>query len=212
MDFASFTQRYYRFWNVEDLPTDNTFDKYQVPYFQEKQFDVEVRDGQLNIEFRGENWGCCVSAIVVYPLAKAAEGQRFLEFVQGPSTVPFRQLLQTRAAAARRIGWTRSPQEREAGLVVFSRDWMSDVFVSRSAAAWRARVEADGIGVCRRVRTGDVGRRAAARSGPRGGGVQRLGGARGRDDSRRGDRRRATCSTACPGSRWKGASIPLPRG
>ena len=75
-------QKYYRFWDIEDLPTDNTFDKYQMPYFQEKQFDVEVRDGQLNIEFRGENWACCVSAIVVYPVAKAAEGQRFLEFVE----------------------------------------------------------------------------------------------------------------------------------
>jgi hypothetical protein len=29
MDFASLRDKYFRFWNVEDLPDDNTFDKYQ---------------------------------------------------------------------------------------------------------------------------------------------------------------------------------------
>ena len=82
MDLESFKKRYFRFWDIEDLPADNTFDKYQVPYFNEKQFDVEVTDGQLNLDFEGENWACCVSAIVIYPDAKAAEGQRFLDFVK----------------------------------------------------------------------------------------------------------------------------------
>ena len=35
MDLDEFKTRYYRFWNTEDLPADNTFDKYQVPYFAE---------------------------------------------------------------------------------------------------------------------------------------------------------------------------------
>ena len=30
-----------------------------------REVRVEVREGQVNIEFAGENWGCCVSAIVV---------------------------------------------------------------------------------------------------------------------------------------------------
>ena len=77
-----FKQRYYRFWDSEDLPTENTFDKYQVPYFDEKEYDVEVSDGQLNIDFQGENWGCCVSAIVVFPTAQGGRGRRFLDFVQ----------------------------------------------------------------------------------------------------------------------------------
>ena len=74
MNFESFQRRYFRFWDSEDLPTDNTFDKYQVPYFKEKEYDVEVKDGQLNIEFSGENWACAVSAIVAYPEAKSAAG------------------------------------------------------------------------------------------------------------------------------------------
>jgi hypothetical protein len=55
MDYASFLKKYFRFWDIEDLPADNTFDKYQKAYYQEKVFDVAVTNGQLNIEFQGEN-------------------------------------------------------------------------------------------------------------------------------------------------------------
>ena len=106
MDFESFIRRYYRFWDVEDLPTDNTFDKYQVPYFQEKQYDVEVRDGQLNIEFRGENWGCCVSAIIVYPAGQGGRGAAIPRLREGPPSISFRQLLQARAPPAEWIAGT----------------------------------------------------------------------------------------------------------
>ncbi len=36
MDLARFRERYYRHWNRDDLPSEDTFDVYQVPYFQEK--------------------------------------------------------------------------------------------------------------------------------------------------------------------------------
>ena len=83
MDFDAFKKKYFRFWNVEDLPTDNTFDKYQKAYFHEKMFDVDVTNGQLQIGFEGENFGCSVSAVVIFPVAKAAEGERFLKWVEG---------------------------------------------------------------------------------------------------------------------------------
>ena len=40
MDFDAFKAKYFRFWDVEDRPGDDTFDKYQRPYFREKVFDV----------------------------------------------------------------------------------------------------------------------------------------------------------------------------
>jgi hypothetical protein len=127
MDLESFKKKYYRFWDQDDLPTDNTFDKYQVPYFAEKQLDVEVRDGQLNIDFRGENWACCVSAIVVYPAEKAAEGQRFLDFVRARRRFHFdnyfKRVLPTPTAEPPRP----TAEERESGYVAFTRDWMQDV-------------------------------------------------------------------------------------
>ena len=36
MDFDAFKAKYFRFWNVDDLPGDDTFDKYQKAYFHEK--------------------------------------------------------------------------------------------------------------------------------------------------------------------------------
>jgi len=128
MDLATFKQRYYRFWDTEDLPTDNTFDKYQLPYFQEKEFDVEVRDGQLNIDFSGENWGCSVSAIVVYPNLRAAEGKRFLEFVRARRRFHFdnyfKRVLHSPTGPVPEL----TPQERERGFLIFGRDWMQEVY------------------------------------------------------------------------------------
>jgi hypothetical protein len=128
MDFDSFKKRYYRHWDQDDLPTEDTFDKYQVPYFAEKEHDVDVRDGQLNIDFRGENWACCVSAIVVYPEAKAAEGRRFLDFVKQRRRFHFDNAF--KRALHQPTGETPRPteDERERGFVAFTRDWMSDVY------------------------------------------------------------------------------------
>jgi hypothetical protein len=47
MDFKAFQKKYFRFWDTEDLPSDNTFDKYQSAHFSEKVFDVIVKNGQL---------------------------------------------------------------------------------------------------------------------------------------------------------------------
>ena len=38
-------KKYFRFWDTEDLPTENNFDKYQKSYFHEKEFDVTVDNG-----------------------------------------------------------------------------------------------------------------------------------------------------------------------
>ena len=101
MDFDAFKKKYFRFWNVEDLPTDNTFDKYQKAYFQEKTFDVDVTDGQLNLDFQGENWACSVSAVVIFPVAKAARGREVPQVRRGQAAVLLRQLLQARPAPRR---------------------------------------------------------------------------------------------------------------
>jgi hypothetical protein len=128
MSFDRLKQKYFRFWDVEDNPEENTFDKYQRRYFQEKEFDVEVRDGQLYLEFLGENWACSVSAVVIYPAAKAAEGRKFLDHVVAKRRFFFdnyfhRVLHKPTGAPVR-----PSPAEARRGYVVFTRDYMQDVF------------------------------------------------------------------------------------
>ncbi|HWG43048.1 MAG TPA: glycoside hydrolase domain-containing protein [Gemmataceae bacterium] len=128
MDLESFKKKYFRFWEQDDLPGENTFDKYQIPYFREKLHEVDVRDGQLNIDFEGENWACCVSAIVVYPDSKADEGKRFLDFVQQRRRFHFDNAF--KRVLHRPANETPKPAEDEKsrGFVAFSRDWMRDVY------------------------------------------------------------------------------------
>jgi hypothetical protein len=129
MDLESFKKRYYRHWETEDLPADNTFDRYQVPYFGEKFYEVEVRDGQLNIDFEGENWACCVSAIVVYPAEKKAEGRRFLDFVQARRRAHFDNMFKRVLPPPTGAAPEPTKDEQARGFVAFVRDWMKDVHV-----------------------------------------------------------------------------------
>jgi len=128
MDLESFKKRYFRFWDVEDLPTENTFDKFQEAYFDEKALDVEVTDGQLNIEFKGQNWACTVSAIVAYPHTKKAQGERFMKFMKDRRRWHFdnyfKRVLHTPTGEVPK----QSRAESRRGFILFSRDYMSDVY------------------------------------------------------------------------------------
>jgi hypothetical protein len=128
MDFARFQKNYFRFWNVEDAPTDSTFDKYQKAYFQEKSFDVDVSDGQVNVEFQGENWGSSVSVVVLFPLAKAAEGAAFLDYVREKRRFYFDNYF--KRVLHRPTGDPLQPDaaDQRRGYLVFQRDCMQDVY------------------------------------------------------------------------------------
>jgi len=128
MDFEQFQQKYFRFWNVEDSPADNTFDKYQKMYFHEKTFDVEVTDGQLNVDFQGQNWGCCVSAVVLFPVARAAEGEAFLSYVEQRRRFYFDNYFKRVLHRPTGDELQASAEEQRRGYVVFQRDYMQDVY------------------------------------------------------------------------------------
>jgi len=128
MNFADQLRKYFRFWNSDDLPSENTFDKYQKAYFHEKQFDLVVTNGQLNIDFQSENWGCSVSAVVIYPAAKAAQGQKFLQFVEDRRRFYFDNYFKRilHKPAGDPLAPTQVDQAR--GYVLFQPDPMRDVY------------------------------------------------------------------------------------
>jgi hypothetical protein len=127
-DFTSFRKKYFQFWDQDDLPADNTFDKYDRAHFHEKVFDVTVNSGQLNLEFAGENWACSVSAIVIFPVAKAAQGARFLDFVRENRRSYFDNA--HRRVLHRPAGDALQPtaEDTARGYVAFHRDFMKDVY------------------------------------------------------------------------------------
>ena len=128
MDFDAFKKRYYRFWNVEDLPGDNTFDKYQKAYYQEKTFDVSVTDGQLNLGFQGENWACSVSAVVIFPVEKAAEGEKFLKYVEAKRRFYFDNYFKRILHRASGDPLRPTAEDRHRGFVAFQRNMMQEVY------------------------------------------------------------------------------------
>ena len=127
MDFESFKKKYFRFWNVEDLPTDNTFDKYQRTY-QTKTIDVDVKDGQLRVGFQGDNWACSVSAIVIYPVTKAAEGERFLNWVEGKRRFYFDNNFKRILHRGSGDPVQPTAEDTKRGYLAFQRDSMQEVF------------------------------------------------------------------------------------
>ncbi|MBI5832738.1 MAG: hypothetical protein HZB16_10580, partial [Armatimonadetes bacterium] len=133
LDRDSFAKRYYRFADTEDRLDENTFDKYQKPYFGEKAFDVEVTDGQLNLEFEGENWAHCVSALVLYPAAQAEAGQRYLANLVERRRAWFDNYFKRipprgdRDADGLIPSVEPTPAEQTQGFVLFARDIMRDV-------------------------------------------------------------------------------------
>ena len=127
-DFASFRRKYFQFWDRDDLPTDNTFDKYDRAHFHGKLFDVSVTNGQLYLEFTGENRASSVSAIVIFPVAQAARGARFLDAVRQERRSYFDNAHQR--VLHRPAGDAPQPTAEDAarGYLVFHRDFMRDVY------------------------------------------------------------------------------------
>jgi hypothetical protein len=127
-DFASFRKKYFQFWDQDDLPADNTFDKYDRAHFHERVFDVTVNNGQLYLEFTGEKWACSVSAIVIFPVAQAARGARFLDVVREKRRSYFDNAY--KRVLHRPAGDALQPtaEDRARGYVVFHRDFMKDVY------------------------------------------------------------------------------------
>ncbi|MBV9868035.1 MAG: hypothetical protein JO316_21980 [Abitibacteriaceae bacterium] len=136
MDLPHFLQRYFRFANVEDRPEENTFDKYQRPYFNEKEFDVDVRGGQLYLEFNGENWANAVSALVIYPSSQASAGQRYLNNLRERRRFYFDNYFKrvlpngNRDSKGNVPNFAPTANEQAAGYVPFARDWMDNVYVN----------------------------------------------------------------------------------
>jgi hypothetical protein len=128
MTLDKFKRQYFRFWNVEDRPGDSTFDKYQRRYFQEKHFEVEVRDRQLNLDFRGENWACCVSAVIVFPAEKAGQGKKFLDFVAERRRFFFDNYFHRIAHKPTGDPVEPAADDTQRGYLVFTRDYMQDVY------------------------------------------------------------------------------------
>ncbi len=136
VDLPAFLKRYYRFADVEDRMEDNTFDKYQREIFHEKEFDVDVKDGHLDLDFKAEGLGDSVSALVIYPVADAVKGQKYLAQLLEKRRFNFDNSFKRIAPSSNRDSkglvpaFVPTSAELAKGHVLFARDWMEDVPVN----------------------------------------------------------------------------------
>ena len=128
MTLEQLKRKYFRYWDTEDLPTENTFDKYQRAYYQEKQFDIDVTDGQLNLDFRGANFACSVSAVIIYPVSQSEAGQKFLEHVVAKRRFFFENYFHRVLQPPTGDPLTPDATARQRGYLLFTRDYMQDVY------------------------------------------------------------------------------------
>lgn len=128
LDFKTLNEKYYRHWNTEDLPTDNIFDKYQKTYYQEKTFDVDVTNGQLKLDFKGEYCANSVSTIIVYPISKADKGAQFLKWVEDKRRFYFDNYFKRTLHTATGDPVSPTAVEQKQGFIIFNRDIMQDLY------------------------------------------------------------------------------------
>jgi hypothetical protein len=119
MDVEGFKARYFRFAATEDTPGVDPYDRYLTPMDKWVSFDADVTDGKLEVGFSGENWAICLSAMIVYPQAKAEAGQKFLKWVDQRRRVQFGSNFKQVVAAP---AGAKAPAS---GYVLFQRHFMA---------------------------------------------------------------------------------------
>jgi hypothetical protein len=80
MSLEQFYGQYFEHESTEDLPGDNSWDRYIAPRYAWTKFNpTAVTDGSLSIEFNcPSTFGCTVSGMLIYPSSKEATAAAFV--------------------------------------------------------------------------------------------------------------------------------------
>ena len=140
LDKKTALEKFFRYVESEDLYEENVFDKYVTSHYNEKEFEVDVTDGQLKLSFqtgnasdrsfrsRGDNSAISLSALIVYPAKKQKEGKKFLAKVverrRENFENTFRKVLHVDSNPEPQLSQAQNKQ----GYVVFSRPMEEDIF------------------------------------------------------------------------------------
>ncbi len=67
-----------RFQDIEPRFDDNPYDLYLTKIFSEIRAEVQVRNGNIDISFSGDDSSIMLNTLIIYPLSKKMEGDRFM--------------------------------------------------------------------------------------------------------------------------------------
>jgi len=111
--------RFFRHFNDEDLPGVDIWNRYVVPRYRLKRFDVRVTRGRLSIAMRpGERQQTVMSTLVVFPISHKAAGDAWLRDLDKRREQRFRS---TYVESPVRKPPAQRPAAREGEVLVFTR-------------------------------------------------------------------------------------------
>ena len=122
-DGAEASKLFYRFADVEPRPATNVYETYiKNGRYRPREFDVDVKDGRLDIRFDADrSWACRISAIVLWPEASAEAAAEWCAELDRRLHEEFDAEYVYIDAAPRGRHIARLPEAaRPGGLVVFS--------------------------------------------------------------------------------------------
>ncbi len=81
----------------------------------------------MNLEFQGNNWACSISAVVIFPVANAVQGEAFLKNVEARRRFFFDNYFRRVLPSPTGDQLRPIEEDERRGFVVFQRDPMQDV-------------------------------------------------------------------------------------
>ena len=140
LDMKKALDKFFRYVETEDLYEENVFDKYVTPHYDEKEFEVEVTNGQLTLSFqtentssrvggaRGESGAISLSALVIYPAQKQKEGKRFLQNVVERRRADFDNTFRKTLHVDNNPEPALDPTQTKQRYVIFNRSMEEDIY------------------------------------------------------------------------------------
>ncbi|MDD7986601.1 hypothetical protein PQO01_16745 [Lentisphaera marina] len=77
-DYQGYLKRFLRFADIEPSQDDNPYDLYLKEIFSPIEKRVQVKDGKILIEIKGDDYSICLNSLIIYPEAKKTQGKAFL--------------------------------------------------------------------------------------------------------------------------------------
>ncbi len=74
-----YIQEFLRFENIEPTPGDNPYDLYLKSIFSPLVTEIEVNDGQINLQVEGDDSGVLLNSLIIYPAESKNEGEKYLQ-------------------------------------------------------------------------------------------------------------------------------------
>jgi len=149
MTHDEFMKMFFENLDVEDLPGQDIYMLYIESRWAPVEFDVEVTDGRLDVEFAGDPWATVVNAMVVYPSAKKDAGEGWMEDLADRRRRAFYTEHVEVPVPEKAVEVFPNAAEKKRGYAVFQRPWSEPVWPTSSPKGGGQEIDTLEVSVAR---------------------------------------------------------------